>query len=124
MGVWSSEFAKTYLEEGAGARPDPMHNNAAPRRWPFPARKMISYPDISDLPDDLAAALVRLVRLINQLRTRDPGLDRLALSVETELDLHAAVILVRHIERSGGGFQLMISPWDGRQLLDGPTGQP
>ncbi|MFY8092901.1 MAG: hypothetical protein ACOVN0_05390 [Niveispirillum sp.] len=80
---------------------------------------MLTYPDISGLPDDLAAALVRLVRLINQLRVRNPGLDRLALSVETELDLRAAVILIRHVERSGGGFDLMLSPWDGRQLLDG-----
>lgn len=81
---------------------------------------MLSYPDISALPDDLAASLVRLVRLINQLRARDPGLDRLALSVETELDLQAAVILIRHAERIGDDFQLMLSPWDGRQLLDGP----
>lgn len=81
---------------------------------------MLSYPDISSLPDDLAAALVRLVRLINQMRLRDPGLDRLALSVETELDLHAAVILIRHVERTCRDFQLMLSPWDGRQLLELP----
>lgn len=81
---------------------------------------MLPYPDITNLPDELAASVVRLVRLINQLRTRHPELDRLALSVETELDLRAAVILIRHIEMSRIDFQLMLSPWDGRQLLDGP----
>lgn len=82
---------------------------------------MLPYPDITELPDDLAAALVRLVRLINQLRLRNPDLDRLALSVETELDLRAAIILIRHVEQRGGRFDLMLSPWDGRQLLDGPS---
>lgn len=81
---------------------------------------MVTYPDISSLPDDLAASLVRLVRLVNQLRIRDPDLDQVALSVETELDYRAATILIRHVERSGDGFRLMLSPWDGRQLLDGP----
>ncbi|MFV3128600.1 hypothetical protein [Niveispirillum sp. KHB5.9] len=80
---------------------------------------MVSYPDISRLPDDLAASLVRLVRLVNQLRTRNPDLDQLALSVETELDFHAATILVHHVEGSDDDFQLMLSPWDGRQLLEG-----
>ncbi len=82
---------------------------------------MLPYPHLSDLPDDLAAALARLVRLINQLRRRNPDLDRLALSVETELDLRAAIILIRHIEQRGGNFHLMLSPWDGRLLLDGPS---
>jgi len=78
----------------------------------------IPYPDISTMPDDLAAALVRLVRLINQMRARDPDLDRLALSLESEVDLRAAVILIRHIERNCRDFQVMLSPWDGRRLLE------
>lgn len=79
----------------------------------------VPYPDITALPDDLAAALVRLVRLINQMRLRRPDLDRLALSVETEVDLRAARLLIRHVERTCPGFSLMLSPWDGRRLLDG-----
>lgn len=78
---------------------------------------MMPYPDIAALPDDLAAALVRLVRLVNQMRRRHPDLDRMALSVETELDLRAAVILIQHVEAAGKGFELMLSPWDGRRLL-------
>lgn len=79
----------------------------------------VPYPDISDLPDDLAAALVRLIRLVNQMRTRQPDLDRLALSVETQIDLRAARLLIEHVERTCPGFTLMLSPWDGRNLLDG-----
>lgn len=120
LGIWSSEFASTYLEEPPPRPPPRRIMIAKPEHGRFSPVTMVPYPDISDLPDDLAAALVRLVRLINQLQARNPDLDRLALSVETELDLRAALILVRHVESTKGCFQLMISPWDGRQLLDGP----
>lgn len=92
---------------------------------------MLSCPDISGLPDDVAMALVRLTRLVNQMRHANPGLDRFALSVETEADLRAAVILCRHIEKRRHGFDLMLSPWDGRRLLEtageadgGPVDRP
>ncbi len=79
----------------------------------------VPYPDLSSLPDDLAAALVRLIRLVNQMRVRCPDLDSVALSVETEIDRRAARLLVQHVERTCPGFTLMLSPWDGRSLLDG-----
>jgi hypothetical protein len=84
-------------------------------------RPMLPYPDLHCLSDDLAAALVRLVRLINQLRVRRPDLDRMALSLETELDLRAAQLLIDHLDDVGDDFHLMLSPWGGRQLLDGPA---
>ena len=77
----------------------------------------VPYPDISNLPDDLAAALVRLVRLVNQMRAHQPDMDCIALSVETEIDLRAAQLLIRHIERTCTDFTLLLSPWDGRSLL-------
>lgn len=79
---------------------------------------MLPYPDISSLPDDVSRAVVRLVRLVNQMRLRHPELDRFALSVENETDLRAAVIVCRHVERHCRDFELMLSPWDGRQLLE------
>ncbi|MFV3073087.1 hypothetical protein [Niveispirillum fermenti] len=78
---------------------------------------MVPYPDITALPDDLAAALVRLVRLVNQMRMRCPDLDHVALSVETDIDWQAATILTRHIELTCRDFRLMLSPWDGRNLI-------
>jgi hypothetical protein len=79
---------------------------------------MVTYPDISDLPEELAAAVVRLVRLVNQMRQRYPTLDRFALSVETEVDLRAAVIVSQHVERHCRDFELLLSPWDGNRLME------
>lgn len=79
---------------------------------------MLPYPDLSSLPDDVARAVVRLVRLVNQMRLRHPDLDRFALSVENETDLRAAVIVCRLVEQQCRDFELMLSPWDGRQLLE------
>jgi hypothetical protein len=85
---------------------------------------MLPYPDLHSLPDDLAAALVRLVRLVNQLRVRRPDLDRMALSLETEVDLRAARLLIDHLDDVDDDFRLMLSPWDGRQLLASPGFRP
>lgn len=83
------------------------------------AQTSIPYPDISRLPDDQAQAVSRLVRLVNELRRRRPDLDRVAVSTETALDRHAAHLLAQHIERLGLPFELMLSPWDGRQFMEG-----
>lgn len=79
----------------------------------------IPYPDTTQLPDELSLAVSRLVRLVNELRRRRPELDRLAVSTETALDRQAAHLLSQHIERLGLDFQLMLSPWDGRQFMEG-----
>ncbi len=90
---------------------------------------MVTYPDVADLPDEVAAAVVRLVRLVNQMRQRYPNLDRFALSVENEIDLRAAVIVSQHVEKNCRDFELLLSPWDGSRLMEnmqtqGRMGEP
>ncbi|SNS96157.1 MULTISPECIES: hypothetical protein [unclassified Azospirillum] len=90
---------------------------------------MVTYPDLTDLPEEVAAAVVRLVRLVNQMRHRYPDLDRFALSVENDVDLRAAVIVSRHIEKHCRDFELLLSPWDGSRLMEtmqaqGRMGEP
>lgn len=79
----------------------------------------LPYPDLTGLPPDLARAVSRLVRLINELRRRRPDLDRIAMSVETDLDRRALLIIDAHVERLGLSFTVLPSPWDGRALLEG-----
>lgn len=80
---------------------------------------MIPYPDVTSLPEELARAVGRMVRLVNEMRRRHPDLDTLALSTETALDREAATVLADWVECQGGNFRLMLSPWDGRQFLNG-----
>lgn len=86
--------------------------------------RMIPYPDVSNLPDELARAVCRMVRLVNEMRRRHPDLDMLAISTETELDHRAAGLVAAWVESQGGELRLMISPWDGRRFIegDGPFG--
>jgi len=86
---------------------------------------MIPYPDVTRLPEELGLAVCRMVRLVNEMRRRYPDLEQFALSTETELDRRAAAIVVRHVERLGLGFTLLLSPWDGRDYMEGRgTGEP
>jgi len=78
---------------------------------------MIPYPDVTSLPDDLGLAVCRMVRLVNEMRRRHPDLDRVAISTETPLDRRAAELVARYIERTVPDFQMMLSPWDGRQFM-------
>ena len=80
---------------------------------------MIPFPDVSALSPDLAAAIVRMVRLVNEMRRRHPDLDRFAISTETEIVRLAAGFVGSWVERQGLDFSLMISPWDGRQVKRG-----
>ncbi len=77
---------------------------------------MVSYPDVSLLPEDLGQAVCRMVRLVNQMHDRFPELDRFALAAETDIDRRAAEIVSHHVARLGLGFEMFVSPYDPQHL--------
>lgn len=82
------------------------------RRHRYDAAMRIPYPDVSGFAEDLAAAVCRMVRLVNHMHERHPELDRFALSAETEIDRIAAEVVVKHVATLDVGFEMFLSPYD------------
>ncbi|ACI98345.1 hypothetical protein [Rhodospirillum centenum] len=71
---------------------------------------MIPYPDLTDLPASLARAVVRMVRLVNEMHRRHPDLDCFAIDADDPLDRQALAIVAQHVDGLNLSFRLLPAP--------------
>ncbi|MFC7331844.1 hypothetical protein [Rhodocista pekingensis] len=71
---------------------------------------MIPYPDLTDLPAPLAKAVVRMVRLVNEMHRRYPELDCFAVDADDMLDRQALAIVAQHVDRLNLSLRLLPAP--------------
>lgn len=69
-------------------------------------------PDLGQLDPELAAAVERVGRLIQLVRTRYPDLDRFAVAPDSDIDRKAAFLLAAHLAAHNLDFGFIVCDFD------------